>query len=187
MKRVGILALACVMVWGVCLMAKDQKVSESCKLDVYWTFEELSEYDLYGSGYQNPAATGWFSSYAGASTYWHLLVTTNRRLKISFDFSKAPFSGDRKDGAGTYTFPTQFYYRVKADKALYNWSTWYSTYDSGWRGWHDAPTTASWLNGWKRIDPVNFEVWVAIRILRSGYADPAGTYTSKVTCTVSVP
>ncbi|MBC7345664.1 MAG: hypothetical protein H5U03_09645, partial [Clostridia bacterium] len=137
MKKVGILTMALVMVWGICLMAmaKDQNVSENCNLDEYWTFEELSEYDLYGSGYQDPAAKGEFSSFAGASTYWHLLVTTNRRLKISFDFSKAAFSGPRADGAGNYTLPTQFLYRVKADKALY-WSTWYSSYDSGWRGWH---------------------------------------------------
>jgi len=185
MKRVVILVLACVMAWGIGLLAQQtQDVSESCEIQESWKLEELSEYDLTGSGYQAPDAYGWFESAQGNSRYWHLKVTTNRRLRISFNFSDAQFSGPRTDGAGTYSFPTQF--AGEAHGLFYHsgQAMWLSSLTYPWLDWNDF---GNYINMITLIDPPGFDVFLEIQIQRSGYADPAGTYTSTVTCTVSVP
>jgi len=182
MRKTGIFVVLGILALGLVGFAGQQGavVSVNTVLGPYTLFQELTEYDLSGSGYQDAAATGWFYSSSGATQYWHCKLTTNRKVNITFDFSNAQF----KHTVTAETLPTDFRYKVIADKVKYS-GTWYTSFDPGWLGWNPASATGAWFAGFQKVDPADFEFWVEVRVYRNGYHDRAGTYTSTVSCIVT--
>jgi len=175
MKRMVILALASVLGLGVVTVAASDQVSQTCKLPCDWTFTELSEYSFAGTGYQAPGAAGCFV----ANGVWHLSVVTNCRLNVKVDLTKAQFTGTYE---GTpVSLPTEFKAWGYSDK--YN-------IDGDGLGWLGPASlsTGGWVNistvtplvYTGQIDPANHWVKVQCRLYRSGYSDPATTYTSTI-------
>ena len=183
MKRAIVLALIGLMAFGVLAFAAKETMPQNCGIPGYWSLDELSEYTFAGTGYQLADKVGW----CYASGEWCLKVTTNKRLQMSIDFSKAQFSGTATY-IGAVTLPTSFNGTATGDR-VYMQGGWVEPASIPWTGWYDASVIATVLGGAGPIyiDPAYAQGCVKAAVYRDGLNDPAATYTSTITVKVWVP